>query len=64
MLRRIKVSFNGEIVDGEELDFTRAREDWNLYDCQDGTRTTVKFVVQKSSGWIRYTGQRRRGASA
>ena len=47
MERPIKVSFQGEIVDGTELEFETIHEGWNEYACADGTNVKLKNVVVK-----------------
>jgi len=46
-MRRVKVSFEGQMVEGEEVDFTVAKEDWNVYECEDGTKLRVKVIAQR-----------------
>lgn len=46
-MRRVVVEYEGERVEGEELDWKVVREDWNEYDCSDGTKVKLKTIVQK-----------------
>jgi hypothetical protein len=46
-MRRTKVAVNGEMVEAEEVDFTPLKEEWNVYECEDGTRVKVRFIVQR-----------------
>lgn len=46
-IRRVKVPYQGKVVDGEELDFETINEGWNEYACIDGSRVRVKLVIAK-----------------
>ncbi len=47
MGERVKVKFEGEWVEGEELDFEPLKESWNEYRCADGSYVRIKLVVAK-----------------
>lgn len=44
MERKIKVNYQGRLVDGVEMDFT-AKEGWNEYELADGTVLRMKAVA-------------------
>jgi ABC-type ATPase with predicted acetyltransferase domain len=46
-MRRVKVQWQGELVEGEEVDFEVIREDWNVYKTSDGSKLKLKPVVGK-----------------
>jgi hypothetical protein len=35
------------MAEGEEVDFKSVREDWNVFECEDGTKLRAKLIVQK-----------------
>ena len=45
MAGRRKVSFQGQEVWGEEVEFETAREGWNEYILRDGTKLKMKSVM-------------------
>lgn len=47
MSTKTKVFKSGEWVDGEELDFKTLKEDWNIYEAEDGSIVKVKVVATK-----------------
>src|SRR5207247_11040794 len=46
-MMRVRIPFQGEMCDGEEVEFTATKEDWNVYECEDGTRVKIRFIVGK-----------------
>jgi hypothetical protein len=47
-MRRVTVDFQGEKLEGEEVDWkVISGEDWSVYQCEDGTKLKVKTVVGK-----------------
>ena len=40
-----KVPYGGREVDGNEVEFNVRKEDWNEYQCMDGTIIRMKLVV-------------------
>lgn len=47
MPRHVKLRFQEEWVEGEELDFEPLKESWNEYRCEDGSYVKIKIVVSK-----------------
>jgi hypothetical protein len=45
MERKLKVKYQGEQVDGIEMDFKTRKEEWNEYELQDGTIIKMKLVA-------------------
>ncbi len=45
-MRRVIIQHEGEFVEGEEMDWKVLREEWNEYECSDGTKLK-KTIVQK-----------------
>jgi hypothetical protein len=45
--KRVKVPFQGRLIDGEEVAFREIDERWNEYDLSDGTRIRIKLVLTK-----------------
>jgi hypothetical protein len=45
--KKVKVPFQGRLIDGEEVPFTEVEERWNEYDLGDGTRIRIKLVLTK-----------------
>ena len=45
MERNIKVSFEGKIAEGLDMDFKTIKEEWNEYQVNDGTIIRMKVVV-------------------
>jgi len=43
----VKVKFQGKLIDGIELDFKIVKEDWNIYELEDGTILKFKPVMVK-----------------
>ncbi len=39
--------FQGEPVEGEDLDFEPLKESWNEYRCSDGSYVKIKLVVAR-----------------
>jgi len=44
-MARKRVDFQGKAVDGESLEFDPIREEWNSYNCSDGSTIRMKLVV-------------------
>jgi len=44
---KTKVKIGEDWVDGEEMQFTMEREDWNIYNLEDGTKIKVKLIPTK-----------------
>lgn len=44
MERRSKVNFQGQMVDGLDMDF-KTKEEWSIYELSDGTILRMKPVV-------------------
>ena len=42
-----KVLVNGELLDGDELDFEALRDQWQEYRLEDGTLLKIKLVLAK-----------------
>ncbi len=47
MNRKIRVPIGNKMVEGEEMNFTILKEDWNEYKLDDGTIIKFKSVVSK-----------------
>jgi len=45
MARDIKILHKGKDKDAIDTDFKTVKEDWNVYDLQDGSRIRLKTVV-------------------
>ena len=51
--RRIsRIPYQQGTIEAEDLEFKTIREDWNLYELEDGTLMKVKMVVNKISRGI------------
>jgi len=46
-MRRVTVEFQGEWVEGEEIEFEATKEAWIEYACADGTKLRIKTFVAK-----------------
>lgn len=44
-MARKKVNFQERTVEGESVEFDVFREDWNTYNCHDGSTLRMKLVV-------------------
>jgi len=44
---KTKVKIGDKFVDGEELEFKPKKEEWNIYEAEDGSIIKVKVVVSK-----------------
>ncbi len=47
MPKRVRITYQGEPVEGEEIDFEPLREQWNEYRLSDGTLLRMKLVIAK-----------------
>lgn len=45
MPNRRKVNFNGQLVDGEVVEFEADKEQWSTYVLHDGTALKIKAVL-------------------
>jgi len=45
MAKKITVKWRGEDAEGEELDYKVIKEDWNVYELEDGSIIKVKLVA-------------------
>ena len=54
MERSIKVSYEGKMVEGVDIDFKQIKEEWNEYQVADGTTIRMKAVVTNT---VRLTNQ-------
>ena len=43
----VRLLYNGQMVDGEELAFEPLRETWNEYRCADGSLLRLRLVVSR-----------------
>jgi hypothetical protein len=43
--RKIKVNYQGKMVDGNEIEFKSTKEEFNVYEISDGTILRMKSVV-------------------
>jgi hypothetical protein len=46
-MRRVTLDFQGERVEGEQVEFSVASEPWSEYVCEDGTKLKYKSVVHR-----------------
>ena len=47
MSKKVKVNIQGKEIDGELLEFTTEKEDWNSYITEDGSKIRLKVVVSR-----------------
>ena len=47
MSARVKIEFEGQVVEADDLDFKSDKEDWNSYTAEDGTVIKLKHVTAK-----------------
>lgn len=53
MTKRIsKIPYGAGSIEGEDLKYTTRREDWNLYELEDGTLLKIKIIANKISRGI------------
>lgn len=44
---RVKIAFQGESLDADDLSFERVKEEWSSYETEDGATVKLKHVVTK-----------------
>ena len=47
MAKKTKITFQDKKVDATELEFKTISEDWNKYECEDGSIIKLKTVAAK-----------------
>lgn len=45
--RRVKVAYQGKMLDADELEFEAVNESWNEYACIDGAKVRVRMITSK-----------------
>ncbi len=45
--KKVKVPFQGRLIDGEEVGFREVEERWNEYELTDGTKIRIKLILTK-----------------
>ena len=47
MAKMVKMPFQGKEIDATELKFETVKEEWNEYNCEDGSVVRLKTVASK-----------------